>query len=213
MVATDGRTKNWSDPVLACLDKVSLIGNQTRTRLNMTTRDQRSFPPYMDACRQRRTVLITLATLTRAMGSALLACSVCFAQDPKSGHSLRTQMRPQTVQNAVLTRVQIDNERPHEIDLIRYDNQPASQQRAQASHPGNARQSITNMQLASAPGWGNRPISAQTGPERQMPNESFHSTFPSSDSEVALQHPVLWWENQLRTSILRDRPPTAHEPE
>jgi hypothetical protein len=106
-----------------------------RTRLFMSTRVQRRCPPDAVARRQRSSALISITFLIRAVSCVLLAFSVCSAQNPKPGHSLRTNVPPRSIQNAVYTRVPDGTEQPQEIDLIRYGNQPAAQKMPTAPDP------------------------------------------------------------------------------
>ena len=183
-----------------------------RTRLTMSTRIPRQCPLDTIARRRRTAAVNSLGLLLRVLTCITLASSACFAQNPTSGHSLRTNASPRTVQNAVHTRVLDGSEPQQEIDLIRYGNQPVAQQMPIAPNPisvqrNKTQQDTVSNPLTHQPHAGTNNISGPLVSELRMPEEAVHSAVPSTDAVVAIQRPVLWWENELRTSILRDRPP------
>jgi hypothetical protein len=108
-----------------------------------------------------------------------------------------------------------------EIQLIRYENQAAAQQMPIAPEPAEGWNSeVGTQQNPNSPGLAtNMPrvaasmprvtanMPGEKIPELRMPDGLVHAAVPSTDAAIALQRPVLWWEQELRTSILRDRPP------
>lgn len=151
----------------------------------------------------------------------MLASSVCLAQNPTTGHSLRPNAPRGTVRPAVHTRTLDGTEPQREIQLIRYGNQAAAQQMPIAPEPAASSDSEVGTQRnPDSPGLATsmpqvaasmpRVAANMPGekiPELRMPNGLVHPAVPSTDAATALQRPVLWWEQELRTSILRDRPP------
>ncbi|MFO0999415.1 MAG: TolC family protein [Planctomycetaceae bacterium] len=150
--------------------------------------------------------------LFRALGCLTLAGSTCFAQNPVAGHSIRANSPPRIVRNAVHTRVLDGSVREPEIDLIRYGNQPAAQRMPTAPDQIAIQPNSNPPGNVSPPQWQPPQMGAGdfSGPvvhEMRLPDGTVNAAVQSTDSIVALQRPVLWWEKELRTSILRERPP------
>jgi hypothetical protein len=184
-----------------------LIGNQMQCRLSKSKRFQRQAPPDNATRRLRCGAFNWLVFLIRALCSITLASSVCFGQTPTTGHSLPANRPPLSVRPAVYT-LPLDNAEPQrEIQLLRYGNQAAAQQMPMPTEPVNAWNSEAGTQRnLQAPGV-TASMSGETSPQLRMPLSSINSSLPSADPPVAVQRAVLWWERELRTSILRERPP------
>ena len=191
-----------------------LIGNQMQPRLTKSTRVQRPCPPDVAARGLRSRGLSCIAFRIQALCGVMLASSVCLAQNPTTGHSLSPNSPRGTVRPAVYTRTLDDTEPQREIRLIRYGNQAPAQRMPIAPEAAEGLNSeegtqqnlqspgiATNMPRVSAN------MTAERIPELRMPDGLVNAAVPSTDAAIAFQRPVLWWEQELRTSILRDRPP------
>jgi hypothetical protein len=176
-------------------------------RLTKSMRRQRQAPPDIAARRRRSGGFNWVVFLIRTLCGITLASSVCLGQTPTTGHSLPTNVHPRAVRPAVHTRTMDGTEPQQEIQLLRYGNQAAAQQMSMPSEPVNAWNSEpgTQRNLQTPGAAANMP--GETVPQLRMPQGPVDSGLPSTDPAVALQRPALWWEQELRTSILRERPP------